>query len=136
MLLRLKKISCPREDFPIIQILRIVFILICLLLKGNAPIRIGIYKQSDDPFNDIPYIEEWNSTQRPPLKFKSKHEGCYKDTHNSHLYLLSAMDVLMPLIYLVKVAFLPDKDKRPEAHCLVSLKGYEIILNYNHIGLF
>ena len=134
--LRFKEVLDPCKKPPILQILWNTLIAIGFLLKGYTPIRILIYEQPDDPFCNVPYIKERNGTHRPPSKpNEAEYEG--KDCSNSsHLYLLSSMNLLMSLIYLVEVTFLPDKDNRPDTHGLITIKGYETIPDYNHILLF
>lgn len=121
MNLRCHQVLYPCERLPVFKILRVCLIGVSLLLKGYAPIGILVNEQPDNPFCNIPDIEEQKPTKGPPSP-SCKEVEAYTNWHSnsSHLQLLPSMDHLMPLILFVKGAVLPDKDEWPEAHGLVS----------------
>ena len=122
----------PCKWLPFPKILRIILVRVCLLLKGYTPIWCITDEASDEPLCDVPCIEECQWAERPPSKSCKIEDDRLDCSNDSHFNLLSAMNLLMPLICLVKDTSLSYKDEGPDTHGFITIKRYYAVPDYDH----
>ena len=133
-------ITHPGERAAVGEVSHVVLVGVCLTLECAVLVRlvgVAVVAVLDEPLHAVPIEEQRQGEQAPPATAAHGKDDGKDGANYQHLFLLCAVDVLVPVGHLVvpPCSRLPDEQQRPHGQRDEPLQWDDVVVDLHHVTL-